>query len=290
MSLIPRRKDSLRINSQFGLLETNLSFAFIVLLSNKHLKFLSSLKQKKIRDRERKFLVEGIRLCEEAIKSQQTVESLLCVPDLLTSGRAEFFQNQCLAGSIPMYQIDSKTLSLLTETITPQGVVAIVKKQTWTLQSILQNAPQTLVAVENIRDPGNLGTILRSAAWFGIDALLLGANCVEPTNPKVIRASMGAIFHLPVVINVDIGRELTEDTFSKFTTYLADVSGKTDYAAVTFSGNSLLILGGETESISEQTKMHADVSVSIPGHGTGDSLNVSVAAAIFMAKIAQKSA
>jgi len=226
----------------------------------------------------------------EALASGREIEMLLVEPESLGEERLQRFTGSCLQAHIPVHQVGRRGLEKLKQTVSPQGVMAVVKERAWSLAEILRNEPSTLVAVESIRDPGNLGTIYRTAAWFGVDAILLGGNCVEATNPKVVRASMGAVFHLPVADGLDIGAELSRPELSGFSVCLADVSAPREYSEMSFTGKTILVLGGETAEFTESLKQRVDHRLRIPLAGRGDSLNVAVAAGIFMAEMAKKGA
>lgn len=260
------------------------------MLSNAQIKQLAALKQKKYRTLENRSLIEGVRLCTEALASGREIEMLLVEPDSLGEERLERFVSACRKAHIAFHQVSKRGLEKLKQTVSPQGVMAVVKTRAWSLTEILQRNPSTLIAVESIRDPGNLGTIVRTAAWFGMDGILLGGNCVEVSNPKVVRASMGAAFHLAIAEGLDLGAELSRPELSDFSVCLADVSAKQDYGKMNFKRKTILVLGGETAGFTESLLQRADHRLQIPLAGRGDSLNVAVAAGILMAELAKKGA
>lgn len=258
------------------------------MLSKNQLKYYSSLKKKKFREQEKRFLVEGVRTCEEILNSDFEIEILLYCPPALSSKRATRILEKYRSSKIPVQEINTRELKLISTTIHSQGIIAIAKMMESNLEQLLSTQPQNLLVVESLSDPGNLGTILRSAAWFGLAGVLLSQNCVEITNPKVVRASMGAIFHLPIVERLHLIRILQKLRELRYSIYATDVHGETEYFRADFKDpKNVLIVGSEAEGVSNEIKEMATAVLRIPKCGKGESLNVAVAAGILMAKLSQ---
>ncbi len=260
------------------------------LISKNQEKYYASLSEKKFRDREQKFLVEGVRLCEELIGSELNVEAVVHCPDLASSARAQSVIARFGELGTPVAEASQVTLSKISQTIHCQGVLAVVHTRRSDLEHLMKQKPQTLVALAALNDPGNLGTILRSAAWFGLDGVLIGKNSVEATNPKVVRGSMGAVFHLPIVEDVDVPQAVVDLKRSGYHVILADASGDTPVYSAPFSQKNVVLFGGETTQIGSGIRDLADIAVSIPRIGRGDSLNVAVAAGILFSELARRKA
>lgn len=258
------------------------------MLSNSQLKTLSNLKQKKFRERRGQYLIEGVRLCEEVLKSTREIVCVLHAAEAHLSERARRLLQSLQGANFPVERIDSRALEKLSETRSPQGLMAVVKSVKLSLSELMSSRPQNLIVLDKVRDPGNMGTILRTAAWFGMDGVILGHECVEATNGKVIRGSMGAVFHLGIVENVDLTRILPGEWFADFQILLADVNGRSLHTEVSPGNRNLLILGGETEHIEPEIRKLANATVHIKKYGSGDSLNVAVAAGILMAEFARE--
>lgn len=182
--------------------------------------------------------------------------------------------------------IQAKALRKMAETETPQGIIAVVEKKKSTLDSMLKQIPDFLVTLEHVRDPGNLGTVIRTADALGVKALLISQDSVELYNPKTIRSTMGSLFHLPIFYPVELLDVLK--VLKKDYRILAAVSkGGISPQGLEYSQPVCLILGGETFGLSEEIVKLADLKVSIPNFGQAESLNLSVAAGILMYEIAK---
>jgi TrmH family RNA methyltransferase len=258
------------------------------LISKNRLKYLVSLKQKKYREREHKFIVEGIRLCEELLGSDFAIEQFLFCPSLADSNRASTFIEKCEQKRIPIEEVSRDFLKRIADTVNPQGIIGIAHKPQITFEQFIQSPPQNILAVIDIKEPGNLGAISRSASWFGIDALLLSPDSVDFTNPKVVRASMGALFHMSIFDNISLLENLAVFKNMGYTTFLADTHAENPYYDATFQLQNVLIFGGETAEISHEIKDNVDARIRIPRIGKGDSLNVAVAAGIIMSELKRK--
>lgn len=258
------------------------------MISKNQLKFYSSLKEKKHREQEGYLLIEGLRLCEEAVSANLNFKTLLYDSDFPTTDRSQKLIAACQKKNILCEEIPAKALNKLADTKNPQGVVAIVKKHEITFSDFLASNPQTIIALFEINDPGNLGTILRTANWFGVDGVILSSNSVEYTNPKVVRASMGAAFHLPILENLSLSDFLNNLIKEGYSLYWADSNSGTDFHDVTYAKKSVLILSGETAEIDEDIKQIIHERIIIHGKGKSDSLNVAIAAGIILSEMNQK--
>lgn len=258
------------------------------MISKNQLKFYSSLKEKKHREQEGYLLIEGLRLCEEAVAANLNFKTLLYISNFPTTDRSQKLIAACQKKNILCEEIPTKALDKLADTKNPQGVVAIVKKPERNYSDFLASNPQTIIALFEINDPGNLGTILRTANWFGVDGVILSTNSVEYTNPKVVRASMGSAFHLPIFENAALSDFLNDLKQQGYSLYYADSNTGTNFHDVTYAKKSVLILNGETAEIDEDIKQVSHEKIIIPGEGKSDSLNVAIAAGIILSEINQK--
>lgn len=139
-----------------------------------------------------------------------------------------------------------------------------------------------VLALDGVADPGNLGTILRTADWFGAAGVVLSPGCVDPFNEKVVRSTVGSLFHLPVVSDIHLPDALREARSAGFAVVVADVKGAIALDDWRPPARSLLVLGSESQGVSTAVAELADVAVSIPRHGQAESLNVAVAAGILL--------
>ncbi|RMD96686.1 MAG: RNA methyltransferase, partial [Calditrichaeota bacterium] len=164
------------------------------MLSRNDIKNLARLQQKKYRLAEQKFIIEGLRLVIEALRSDWPIELLLMTHDFSERPPAPAIIAKARQKQIPVYQVPKMEFKKITDTVHSQGVLAILRMKQWedTPISLFQKLRRCLfVAIEKLQDPGNLGTIIRTAEWLGADAAVLGPECVEWSNPKALRASMG---------------------------------------------------------------------------------------------------
>ena len=163
-------------------------------ISANHLKEISKLRLKKYRDQSGFFLVETEKVVLEALKSDWDIKEIYFTQKFI-SERENFF-NIIKNKNIKAFELKTKEFRKISNEVTPQGICALVKKKELSIEQLEKKLPNIVLSFENISDPNNLGAILRTADWFGIDWILLSKNTVDFTNPKVIRASMGSIFHL----------------------------------------------------------------------------------------------
>jgi RNA methyltransferase, TrmH family len=232
-----------------------------------HLGELSKLKQKKSRKLHQKVLVEGVKLIEQLIHNRILPEEMIATDPNLAL--------QVLHGhKCKIYTAPTHELLKLTETENPQGVVGVFETPEFTIGEF-----KTLLYLDGIQDPGNLGTIFRTAAAFGLDAIALSFDCCEVFSPKVIRASLGSVFWLP--------------SFEADHNWLAGqsaaklgltMSGKNDLKEIAPIRNQqiIIIIGSETQGISEEVLGMLNLDIRITISDKMESLNASVAAAIAM--------
>ena len=152
---------------------------------NQRVKAWKKLSQKKHRDREGLFLVEGWHLVEEAVKSDWTIDTLIVEDGVEVTDEWS---------TLPLEFVSSPVMKEISQTETPQGIAAVVRQKEWEL-----NQPKRMLMLDQIQDPGNVGTIIRSGLAFGVEAIILGKGTVDLYNEKVVRATQGALFHFPVI-------------------------------------------------------------------------------------------
>ncbi|MDH4223910.1 MAG: RNA methyltransferase, partial [candidate division Zixibacteria bacterium] len=165
-------------------------------LSREKFRQIHRLKSEKFRYREDRFLIEGTHLCEEALASSWEVDLLLFTSDFSQLLRGKKLIDGFGEKEVKLFRVKREELEKLSDTKTPQGVAGIVKKKKFYLNKLLQKKTSLFLGLDNIRDPGNLGTIIRTADAAGADGVLLSRGCVELYNPKVVRSTMGSLFHL----------------------------------------------------------------------------------------------
>jgi TrmH family RNA methyltransferase len=254
-------------------------------LSKEKLKQILKLKTEKGREKEGRFLIEGLRLCEEAFFSDWEVELLLFPWEYVQFLKAKKLMREFLKEKRETLILSNQDIKKLTDTQTPQGIFAVVKKKAFTLNKDFLKKAALLVGLDNMRDPGNLGTIIRTADSAGADGILLSTGCVELYNPKVIRSTMGSIFHLPVIEKLELKEIIPELKSSGFKTFASDVRQGKDYTRLNYPEKTCLLIGSEAAGIRKEILNSADERIKIPIYGKAESLNASVAAGILLYEI-----
>lgn len=260
------------------------------MLSKNDLKTIARLTQKKYRLEMNRFLAEGGRLCEEALKSGWAVEQVIFCSSFLQSLRARQALQLAEERSVPVAEVPSEVFVSLSDTTNSQGILAVVEKRLQDSEPVerMRGVPRCMwVGIEKLHDPGNMGTILRTADWLGVDGVVIGKDCVEVYNPKVVRASMGAIFHLPIYEVDDFAGTMRRFQNFSAVLYGADQSGDFSYSVLRYAPKKVLLLGDEVDGLSPEVGNLLQHRVSIPRRGGGESLNVAIAAAILLAEMSR---
>ncbi len=239
------------------------------------LKSLSKLNQKKYRYEYGCFLVEGKKGVIDAIASGKEVIQLV-----MTKQFAK--QEENFGTATEKLIVDEKDFARLAETVTPSGIAAIVRMPKHTLETIKKT--KLIAVLEDIRDPGNLGTMIRTADWFGLDAILLIGG-TDPYQPKVVRSSMGSIFHLPIVTSQNGEADLIELKKAGFQIVVTRPELADSKKIVNLIDKTAIVFGNESKGTSKEIDQLADQSLSIPRHGQAESLNVAVSFGILLHQI-----
>ncbi|MHB1133868.1 MAG: TrmH family RNA methyltransferase [Chloroflexota bacterium] len=242
---------------------------------NEKVKHLRSLRDQHGRRRARQFLVEGVRLLEEALQAGLRPELVLA--DEETLSRTE--RGQALLtrlGPRGYYPASERALRAAADTVTPQGVVAALPMQA---QQASLPPIGTALLVDGVSDPGNLGTMLRTAEAAGARPILLAPGTADPFAPKVVRAGMGAHFRLPI-ISGDWDEILP--FLAGRVVWLAEAGEGLPYYQVDWRGPSILIVGGEANGPSNEARQLATGTVTVPMQGPTESLNAAIAAAVVL--------
>lgn len=238
----------------------------ITSLKNPKVAAWKALKDRKGRRESGCFLVEGRKMVEEALKSAFDVETVLVqegmeLPDGLT---------------MPVYELPAHVLAAVCDTKTPQGIAAVVRMKE---QSALGNH---IVVLDGVQDPGNVGTIIRTADAAGLDGVLLSTQCADVFSPKVLRATMGSIFRMNLRTTDDLPGELTKLREKGYSILSSQLDGTPFYEREKVAEQFALIIGNEGNGVSEQVQQTATHRVRLPMRGGAESLNAAIAAAIMM--------
>jgi len=238
---------------------------------------------RKERDRRGEFLAEGPQAVREALAQPGTVRQLFATsaaaaahPKLIAAAQAQ--------GVLPV-SLGADEVAAITDTVTPQGVVAVCAQRQPGLAEVLQRQPRLLVGCAAVRDPGNAGTVIRCADAFGADAVVFTAGSVEVTNPKTVRASVGSLFHLPLVTEVELAELAAAARTAGLQVFAADGSEDADElpalsVAGVLTAPTLWLFGNEAWGLSAADRDLADRVVRVPIYGAAESLNLATAAAV----------
>ncbi|PKO22518.1 MAG: RNA methyltransferase [Chloroflexi bacterium HGW-Chloroflexi-1] len=249
---------------------------------NPKVKVARALLQRRGREQAGQCLAEGVRLIEDVMRAGATPALIFFVAPAPDATRTMALLAAARTADVPVWELSPAVFGTLSDTVTSQGVIAVAP--------IPPAAPggdaDPILVLDQVRDPGNLGTILRSAEAAGVARLLLVRGCVDPWSPKVLRAGMGAHFRLSLQSGVswaEVGRQLAGRLL-----WLADVRGDSAYDRVDWTARCALAVGGETMGFSAEATALAAGRVVIPMAGATESLNVAMAATVLLFEIARQ--
>lgn len=254
--------------------------AVVTSVDNAAVKAARKLARRRDRDRSGTFLVEGPQAVGEALGHL----SRLFVTDPETD-----LVRQAVSEGVDVVAVTERVLAHLADTVSPQGVVGVAQLAGVTLDEALSGADLVAVCWQ-VGDPGNLGTIIRSADAAGAGAVVCTAGSVDPTNPKAVRASAGSLFHLPVVADADPRTVLAACRSHGLHIVAAQPRGATAYTAVDFTRPTAVVLGSEAHGLPEEVLAVADAVAAVPIHGRAESLNLAVTAALLLYEAARQRA
>ena len=240
------------------------------------LKILSKLNQKKYRSEYGCFIVEGKKGVLDAIASGKEVIQLVVTRQFAN-------QEENFGGEIEKLIVDERDFARLAETVTPSGIAAIVRMPNYSLANLEKG--KVIAVLEDIRDPGNLGTMIRTADWFGLAGILLIGGA-DPYQSKVVRSSMGSIFHLPIIISQNPVEDLLALKKSGFEIVVTrpELAGAKQ-EKTNFEKKIAVVFGNESQGTSKEIDELADRALSIPKYGPAESLNVAVSFGIIINSI-----
>jgi len=246
-------------------------------MSNHIIKEVKSLSNKKGRMKAQAISLEGWRLVKDALDWGAKIRYFI-VSDSFLQKEGLFLSKM---SNIKTVQVPDELFSRISETESPQGILAVAEMPVYNKNEIIKSIDRVIV-LENIQDPGNLGTIIRSADACGFDAVLLSKDSVDPYNPKVIRSTMGSLFHIPVMVEENFSEALDELKSNNFLVAAAHTRDSLPCWQADLSGKVAIIIGNEGNGLSDKVLELADITVMIPMPGKAESLNASAAASILI--------
>jgi TrmH family RNA methyltransferase len=240
----------------------------ITSLKNPKVQLWKSLKDRKGRRETGCFMAEGRKMVEEALASAFPVEALLVDEARL----AEF----TLPADVPLYALPENVLAAVCDTKTPQGIAAIVS-----MAEVQLHGPR-LVAMDGVQDPGNVGTIIRTADAAGFDGVILSTQCADVFSPKVLRATMGSVFRMGIRVTDDLPGLLADMVQGGASVLSSQLDGEPFYQRSPLNDRFVLVIGSEGNGVTDEVKAVATHRVKLPMRGGAESLNAAVAAGIMM--------
>ncbi len=247
--------------------------------SNPQIKRLLQLQKKaKARDEENVFIVEGLRMFAEVPKNR--VEKVYISESLYNRKKLDLNLQD-----FPLEILSDQVFGHVSDTKTPQGILCVVKREKYDLEELLQVEKPHFIVLDNLQDPGNMGTIVRTAEAAGVDAVFMSQDCVDIYNPKTIRSTMGSIYRMPFIYIEDIPNLL--DIFRKngVKSYAAHLNGEKFYDQEDYSSGTAVLIGNEGNGLRDEVTEKADILVKIPMHGKVESLNAAIAASVLMFEV-----
>lgn len=251
--------------------------------SNNHIKRLSNLLKKgKLRKTEGQYVIEGRKMFLEFLSDDR--DSIVTV-----YATREFIDqlddiNKGLLDATQCLVLDDKVFQSVAETVTPQGVIAIVKSKSYELEDFVKKESLKILMLDDLRDPGNLGTIVRTSEAAGIDLIILSDESVDITSPKVVRSTMGAMNRVPYIYTpslVDTINQIRENR-SDFKVFATALDSSISYKDADYGKCFAIVIGNEANGVSKEVLENTDKNIIIPMYGNVESLNAAIAAAVVM--------
>ena len=252
--------------------------------SNARVKELVQLQKKsKVRNEQGVFLVEGVKMYQE-IPQEQLVK--VYVSETFADKQKE--QINRLKDRRKLEYLSDHVFQYVSDTKTPQGILCVVRQSTYCLEDILEAEDAHLLVLDNLQDPGNLGTILRTAEGAGVTGIIISKESVDIYNPKVIRSTMGSIYRVPFVYVEDLKEAIEKVKAHGIFTYAAHLDGKNSYDKEDYTKKTAFLIGNEGNGLRKEIADLADTWIRIPMQGQVESLNAAIATSVLMFETARQ--
>ena len=249
---------------------------------NEIIKSIKKLKEKKYRDLENSYIVEGLKLIKEAIEEKANIKQIVICEECIHDGELDKDTLYEIAKYNLIY-VTKKVFDQITEVKTPQGIIAVIEKKEKNAIDIraIDYSQDIIVALDDLQDPGNLGTILRTVDSANLNQIILSKNCADPYNPKVVRSTMGAIFRVNIIQVENLKEELENLKNNDFDIMVTSLDTQKSIYDVNYN-KKVIVIGNEANGVSKEVQDIADEKVKIPMLGKTESLNASVATGIII--------
>ncbi len=249
---------------------------------NAQVKELLQLQKKsKARNERNVFIVEGIKMFSEAPRNR--IEKVFISETLFNRKKQELNLD-----GLKVEILSDKVFSHVSDTKTPQGILCIVRQKKTKLEGIFAQNPAHLMILDNLQDPGNLGTIVRTAEGAGVSGIILSKDCVDIYNPKTIRSTMGSIYRMPFLYVEDLENTIDEVKKQDIKVYAAHLQGKNNYDEENYKTGCAFLIGNEGNGLRDEIAEKADIWVKIQMQGQVESLNAAIASSILMFEVCRQ--
>ncbi|MCT4594100.1 MAG: RNA methyltransferase [Anaeromicrobium sp.] len=248
---------------------------------NKIVKNTRQLNKRKSREKNKEYIIEGVRSVRDAIKYEEEIKYILYSNKINNVQQGEGLLEDVLSLGLKVYEVDEKIFNSLSDTENSQGIMAVIGMKKFDINEIIR--PNGLyVVLDRIQDPGNLGTIIRTADSAGFHGVILTKGCVDIYNPKAIRSTMGSIFNIPIIQG--FGEEDLIEVLHREKINIVCTSLDTDkyYYDVDFSKNVAIVIGNEGNGVSDYILNKSNLLIKIPILGKAESLNASTASSVII--------
>lgn len=245
---------------------------------NEIIKNIRKLKEKKYRDANNEYLIEGIKLIKEAVEEKAKIKLIVVCEESIEDGDID----QKLLYEIAKYDciyVNKKVFSILTDVQNPQGILAVIEKKN--NEEDINYKEDIIVVLDGIQDPGNLGTILRTIDSVGLSQVIVSKETADSYNPKVVRSTMGAIFRVNVIESEDLLQTLKNLKKHKYKIMSTSLETNNSVYDVEYN-KKVIVIGNEANGVSKNVLEYADEKIKIPMLGKTESLNASVATSIIL--------
>ena len=245
---------------------------------NELIKHIRKLKDKKYRDESNEYVVEGVKLVEEAVKENAKIKQIIVCEDttrtyeIPTHIMLEIAKYECIS-------VSNKIFNIITQVTNPQGIMAIIEKNAQDAQ--IDYSQDIIVVLDDVQDPGNLGTILRTVDSIGLNQIIVSKGTADAFNSKVVRSTMGAIFRIKIIEVENLAQVIKEMRKHHFKLMVTSLQTKNSIYDIDFN-KKIIVIGNEANGVSKEIQDMADEKAKIPMLGRTESLNASVAAGVVM--------
>ena len=245
---------------------------------NELIKHIRKLKDKKYRDESNEYVVEGVKLVEEAVKENAKIKQIIVCEDttrtyeIPTHIMLEIARYECIS-------VSNKIFNIITQVTNPQGIMAIIEKNAQDAQ--IDYSQDIIVVLDDVQDPGNLGTILRTVDSIGLNQIIVSKGTADAFNSKVVRSTMGAIFRIKIIEVENLAQTIKEMRKHHFKLMVTSLQTENSIYDIDFN-KKIIVIGNEANGVSKEIQDMADEKAKIPMLGRTESLNASVAAGVVM--------